>query len=171
LVIVENGPSAAFSYTANTGCSGTFVQLQNESMGATSYQWYWPGGSSTATNPGFVYTGQDTTLEVTLIAIDGSCSDTATQNLKLQTSNFKPEDIPNVITPNNDGVNDAFCIPGTTGFADCYKLEIFNRWGGVVYQSQNPQDCWQPESNIASGVYFYVLTLGKQEYSGQVTVF
>jgi PKD repeat protein len=35
LVIVENGPTAAFSYTANTGCSGTFVQLQNESMGAT----------------------------------------------------------------------------------------------------------------------------------------
>jgi hypothetical protein len=62
LVIVENGPTAAFSYTANTGCSGTFVQLQNESMGATSYQWYWPGGSSTATNPSFVYTGQDSTI-------------------------------------------------------------------------------------------------------------
>jgi gliding motility-associated-like protein len=171
LVIVENGPSAAFSYTANTGCSGTFVQLQNESMGATSYQWYWPGGSSTATNPGFVYTGQDSTLAVTLIAIDGSCADTATQNVILNPSSFNPQEVPNVITPNNDGVNDAFCIPGTTGFADCYKLEIFNRWGGVVYQSQNPQDCWQPESNIASGVYFYVLTLGKQEYSGQVTVF
>jgi hypothetical protein len=35
LVVVENGPAAAFSYTTNTGCSGTFVQLQNESMGAT----------------------------------------------------------------------------------------------------------------------------------------
>jgi gliding motility-associated-like protein len=171
LVIVENGPSAAFSYTANTGCSGTFVQLQNESMGATSYQWYWPGGSSTATNPGFVYTGQDSTLAVTLIATDGSCADTATQNVILNPSSFNPQEVPNVFTPNNDGVNDAFCIPGTTGFADCYKLEIFNRWGGVFYQSQNPQDCWQPESNIASGVYFYVLTLGKQEYSGQVTVF
>jgi PKD repeat protein len=81
LVVVEDGPTAAFSYTANTGCSGTFVQLQNESMGANSYQWQWPGGSSTATNPSFVYTGQDSTLAVTLIATDGTCSDTLTQNI------------------------------------------------------------------------------------------
>jgi gliding motility-associated-like protein len=89
----------------------------------------------------------------------------------LNPSSFNPQEVPNVFSPNNDGVNDAFCIPGTAGYQDCYKLEIFNRWGGVVYQSQNPQDCWQPQSNIASGVYFYVLTLGKQEYTGQVTVF
>jgi gliding motility-associated-like protein len=94
-----------------------------------------------------------------------------TQKFSIHNSAFNIQDVPNVFTPNNDGVNDAFCIPGTAGYQDCYKLEIFNRWGGVVYQSQNPQDCWQPESNIASGVYFYVLTLGKQEYTGQVTVF
>lgn len=170
LVIVENGPTAAFSYTANTGCSGTFVQLQNESMGATSYQWYWPGGSSTANNPSFVYTGQDTTLEVTLIATDGNCADTATQNIILNPSSFNPQQVPNVFSPNNDGINDAFCIPGATGYQDCYKLEIFNRWGSLVYSAQNPQDCWQP-TNIAAGVYFYVLTLGQQKYSGQVTVF
>jgi gliding motility-associated-like protein len=92
-------------------------------------------------------------------------------NLNIKPSTFNPKDIPNVFTPNNDGVNDAFCIPGTAGYQDCYKLEIFNRWGSIIYQSQNPQDCWQPQSNIASGVYFYVLTLGKQEYTGQVTVF
>jgi gliding motility-associated-like protein len=171
LVVVENGPAAAFSYTTNTGCSGTFVQLQNESLGANSYQWQWPGGSSTATNPGFVYTGQDSTLTVTLIATDGICSDTLTQIISIQHSAFNIHDVPNVFTPNNDGVNDAFCIPNTAGYQDCYKLEVFNRWGSIVYQSYNPQDCWQPQSNIASGVYFYVLTLGKQEYTGQVTVF
>jgi gliding motility-associated-like protein len=122
-------------------------------------------------NPSFVYTGQDSTLAVTLIATDGSCQIRCHAKRQILNSSFNPQEVPNVFTPNNDGVNDAFCIPGTTGYQDCYKLEIFNRWGGVVYQSQNPQDCWQPESNIASGVYFYVLTLGKQEYTGQVTVF
>lgn len=141
LVIVENGPQAAFSYTATSGCSSTFVQLQNQSMGATSYQWQWPGGSSTQTNPGFFYTGQDTTLTVTLVAIDGTCADTATENLKLQISNFKSENIPNVITPNNDGLNDAFCIPGSAGYQDCFQLEIFNRWGTRVFATQNPQEC------------------------------
>ena len=170
LVIVEKGPSAAFSYTTNTGCSGTYVQLQNESMGATSYQWLWPGGSSTQTNPGFVYAGQDSTLSVTLIATDGTCLDTLTQTLNLKPSTFNPRSVPNVITPNQDGVNDAFCIPNTGGYQECYKLEIFSRWGNLVYTSQNPQDCWQPDA-IAPGVYFYVLTLGTQLYSGEVTVF
>lgn len=170
LVIVDNGPLAAFSYTTNTGCSGTFVQLQNESMGATNYQWQWPGGSSTQPNPGFVYAGQDSTLSVTLIATDGTCSDTATQTLNLKPSTFNPRSVPNVITPNQDGVNDAFCIPNTGGYQDCYKLEIFSRWGNLVYTSQNPQDCWQP-ATIAPGVYFYVLTLGTKLYSGEVTVF
>jgi PKD repeat protein len=88
LVIVENGPTAAFSYTANTGCSGTFVQLQNESIGANSYIWQWPGGNSTVQNPSFVFIGQDSTLAVTLIATDGSCADTLSQNLKH--SNLQP---------------------------------------------------------------------------------
>jgi PKD repeat protein len=98
LVIVENGPTAAFSYTANTGCSGTFVQLQNESMGATSYQWYWPGGSSTATNPSFVYTGQDSTIAVTLIANRWHCADTATQTSALNSA-FNPSMFPTYLPP------------------------------------------------------------------------
>jgi hypothetical protein len=71
-----------------------------------------------------VYTGQDTTLEVTLIATDGSMfNDTATQTVILKPSTFNPQQVPNVFSPNNDGVNDAFCIPGTAGYQDCYKLE------------------------------------------------
>jgi gliding motility-associated-like protein len=146
------------------------VQLQNQSVGATSYTWQWPGGSSTAQNPSLLYTGPDTTLTVTLIATDGTCNDTTAQNLKLQTSNFKPASVPNVLTPNKDGVNDAFCIPGTSGFAECYQLEIFNRWGTRVFAAQNPQECWEP-SDISEGVYFYVLTLGQQRFQGEVTVF
>jgi hypothetical protein len=84
LVIVENGPTAAFSYTANTGCSGTFVQLQNESMGATSYQWHWPGGSSTATNPSFVYTGQDSTISGNPYCQQMALADTLTQKFSIQ---------------------------------------------------------------------------------------
>jgi gliding motility-associated-like protein len=75
-----------------------------------------------------------------------------------------------VITPNNDGVNDALCIPNTAGYQECYQLEIFNRWGTRVFATQNPQECWEP-SNIAAGVYFYVLTLGQQRVQGEVTVF
>jgi gliding motility-associated-like protein len=170
LVIVKDVPQAAFSYTANAGCSGTLVQLQNQSVGATSYTWQWPGGSSTAQNPSFVYSGPDTTLTVTLIATDGTCSGTTAQTFSINNSAFNIKYVPNVITPNNDGVNDAFCISGTSGFTECFQLEIFNRWGTRVFATQNPQECWEP-SNIAAGVYFYVLTLGQQRVQGEVTVF
>ena len=78
--------------------------------------------------------------------------------------------MPNVITPNNDGVNHAFCIAEAAGFADCFQLQIFNRWGSEVFKTQNPQDCWQAE-NAPAGVYFYVLKIGEQQYNGQLTVF
>ncbi len=170
LIVVENGVVANFTSTTTTSCSGTFVQLQNQSTGATNYSWQWPGGSSTATNPSFNYQSADTTIEVTLIASNQNCADTLSQTVNIQSSTFNPQSMPNVITPNNDGVNDEFCIPQAVGFSDCYAIQIFNRWGSEVFTSQNPQDCWQAQ-NAAAGVYFYVLTIGEQNFTGEVTVF
>ena len=170
LVLVENGPMANFTATTSTSCSGTFVQLQNQSIDATAYNWQWPGGSSAAQNPSFTYVGQDSTITIKLTASKQNCADSATQTFNVQHSTFNPRSVPNVITPNNDGVNDAFCIADAAGFSDCYQLQIFNRWGSEVFKTQNPQDCWQAQ-NIAAGVYFYVLKIGEQQYRGQVTLF
>jgi hypothetical protein len=64
-----------------------------------------------------------------------------------------------------------FAYPIQQAYQIATNWKFLTAGGSIVYQSQNPQDCWQPENNLASGVYFYVLTLGKQEYTGQVTVF
>ena len=63
--------------------------------------------------------------------------------------------IPNVITPNNDGKNDAFYIQNLP--LQC-QLEIFNRWGNSVYQSLNYQNNWEA-ADVVSGTYYYLLTL------------
>jgi len=169
LIVVEPNPIADFDAETQLSCEGYFISLQNQSTGATSYNWQWPGGNSTAENPNFIYTGSSTQIPVTLIASNGNCTDTLIQDIELRTSNLEQIKLPNIITPNSDGVNDALCFEGTEGFAECFNLQIFNRWGGQVYQTRNPQDCWQA-TGMAGGVYFYVLTLGETRLQGSVTV-
>ncbi len=166
LIKVIAAPIAQFTHTATLGCNGLWVQLQNQSQGAISYQWQLPNGQSAQTNPGFFYQGTSP-ITVTLTATDGQCSNTTTQTFTPQSTEFTQENIPNVFTPNADGVNDCFIINEALGFTDCYDLQIFNRWGDLVFTSTNPQDCWTGK-NLADGVYFYVLSLGKVNYKGEV---
>ncbi|GAA4103332.1 gliding motility-associated C-terminal domain-containing protein [Mucilaginibacter panaciglaebae] len=63
--------------------------------------------------------------------------------------------ITNVFTPNGDGVNDTFVIPGLETYSDT-ELTIINRWGNVVYQKTNYKNDWDG-SGLVEGTYFYVL--------------
>jgi len=80
--------------------------------------------------------------------------------------------VPNVITPNGDGWNDIFMIDYLNQY-DIRKLTIFNRWGTIVYQSDDYQNDWDG-GNVSDGVYFYVLELWKGNidtyYYGTLTV-
>lgn len=87
--------------------------------------------------------------------------------------------IPNVFTPNGDGVNDHFFIDNLINYPYS-QLEIYNRWGKKVYSTNNYQNDWDGKG-VADGVYYYVLTLMKaaqqvgfegrhQHFSGSVTI-
>ncbi len=60
--------------------------------------------------------------------------------------------IPNTFTPNGDGINDEFRVSYIS--LKSYSIYIYNRWGRVVYQSDNPGDGWDG-SGMATGVYIY----------------
>jgi len=63
--------------------------------------------------------------------------------------------IPNVFTPNGDGVNDIFEIRGIDKYAE-NRLTIVNRWGNMVYQKNNYLNEWNGNS-LLDATYFYVL--------------
>ncbi|UOQ52380.1 T9SS type B sorting domain-containing protein [Hymenobacter cellulosivorans] len=63
----------------------------------------------------------------------------------------------NVITPNNDGVNDAFFVRNLGLYAG-YSMSFFNRWGKEVYKSTSYTNDWKAEQQPA-GVYYYLLKL------------
>ena len=104
--------------------------------------------------------------------------------------------IPNIFTPNGDGINDYFIIDNDPSggnknnkernleygnynpLNDYYlrtKLSIFNRWGRIVYRSEDYKNDWDG-GNLPDGTYFYVLEcVGEYEeyvrYEGSVTIF
>ena len=80
--------------------------------------------------------------------------------------------IPNVFSPNQDGINDIFEIVYTG--KETFQLEIFDRWGTTYYESLSPDDMWggaSPAGNAANeGVYYYTLKIGEQTYTGNLTL-
>lgn len=88
--------------------------------------------------------------------------------------------IPNVITPNGDGVNDVFEIKGV-GFT-IKEFYLYNRWGKLVYSNTNNDVVWngkQSNGEIDDGTYFWTLEYvnncsksnGIYEKKGFLTVF
>ena len=65
---------------------------------------------------------------------------------------FYPVYIPTAFTPNNDGVNDAFRIEGVEPRG--FWLEIFNRWGDVVFYSEDPNEPWIGNNQMLDSDHF-----------------
>lgn len=87
--------------------------------------------------------------------------------------------VPNAFTPNSDGVNDIF-KPFFTLFPQKFMMVIYDRYGIVVYKSENPEEGWQGKINgggmATEGVYIYHIqyttyTGTTVEKTGHLTVF
>ena len=79
--------------------------------------------------------------------------------------------MPNVFSPNNDGINDVFA-PQLSCPLESYELTVFNRWGESIFKSSDPAEPWQGQNGrwlAPETVYFYQLTFKSlEEEVGQV---
>jgi gliding motility-associated-like protein len=88
--------------------------------------------------------------------------------------------VPNVFTPNADGLNDLF-YPVISCEFDEYHLVIFNRWGKLLFESFDQNEKWNGKyqnSEAPDGVYFYLITYKhspssdmERHRSGSITIF
>lgn len=65
---------------------------------------------------------------------------------------------PNAFTPDGDGNNDQFRMIVLEGLASVERMEIYNRWGGLVFSSSDPNAAWDGTSGgapVPSDVYVY----------------
>lgn len=176
-VEVLSAPTAGFTAHYIPSCDGIVGQFTNNSEGAETFLWVFANGdTSTAENPDQNFNVGPGTV-VTLIVYNGEgCVDTAIVDFSgTNYSNIEFDLlVPNVITPNFDGLNDCFQPAFDAEFNNCFTLKVFNRWGALIFESIAQGDCWDGRTKagnlVESGTYFYLLEVNGIEKAGFLTV-
>jgi gliding motility-associated-like protein len=177
-ITVGSVPTANFTYSPHLSCEGIIVNFTDaSSSGVFGWEWnFGDGNGSTLQNPTHTYSVNGT-YSVTLIAISSPCADTITLPVLLASANTSLN-TPNVFTPNGDQMNDCFqpIFIGNVGdtLSSCITMEIFDRWGVKIYESNGGNVCWdgKTKSNTKAkdGTYYYLISFGAATYKGYVTL-
>jgi gliding motility-associated-like protein len=147
--------SAAFALRDTTRLTtGEPFRLVNQSEGARQYLWQLGDGRTReAADPSPLSYPEPGRYRITLTAEnERGCQDTAQHTLRVRPAAHVQ--VPNVFSPNGDGVNDVF-QPEVQHIGG-YRLVITDRWGRQHFQSDAPQEGW-PAREAPEGVYFYTL--------------
>lgn len=118
--------------------------------GGDSYVWSTGAtGSSITVKP-----LETTTFCATLTTVYGCKSENCVEIVVKDESTLY---VPNVFTPNGDGVNDIFYIPGYNLVS--FDMKIYNRWGQLLFETTDPQQGWDGSYKgvIVPGVYVFIL--------------
>jgi gliding motility-associated-like protein len=152
---------AEFTATPSSGLAPLKVDFLNLSTNAVTYHWTIEDQLEfTTKNVTHIYSteGQGATYHVILIATNAfGCADTATTDILVNP--FSELIIPNIFTPNNDGINDIFHVK-SIGLS-LVNAEIYDRWGLKLYSWSAVDGGWDGKSpsgeNAADGTYFYII--------------
>lgn len=143
------------------------VQFDNESSGALTYEWHFGDGNiSYQENPEHSYDTSGVFL-VMLIAYNEphyGCADTTFQYMEVDPMfTFY---VPSGFTPDNDFLNDTWGPVGQSFEYESYNVQIYDRWGKLIWQTDNPEKFWDGTmrssgKDVKQGMYVYVFTLKK----------
>ncbi len=182
-LIVHPQPISLFKFSPNpVYMFNPNVSFSNNSSGAVSYIWNIDQGTpsfSQLENPTTILPDGETgeyyvSLEVTS---EFGCKDTSIQKIVVM-----PEVIiyaPNTFTPDNDEHNQHWGIHIEGIDVTDFNLLIFNRWGEIIWESNDPSATWDGTYNgriISQGTYSWIvrakdlLNDGKYEFNGFINI-
>jgi len=162
LIIHDHPPLVVTGQEVNTTCSDaltTIAPVVSGGIGPLGYVWNDGSADSTLNVPG--HSG------VYYVTITDACGLVAEAGINV----FAPCEVvvPNVFTPNSDGENDRFVVEGLEGTRN--TVEVFNRWGQLVYQASNYANNWEAHG-LSDGTYYYVIKVEgySSAFTGHVTI-
>ncbi len=138
-------------FTISGGCDGKdyVLEIVQQNQTINSVDWYFNSNVIGQGNS-IVIAGQGIYTAVATNSF--TCENSAQFDV---TNDFCT--IPKGVSANNDGDNDNFDLSNL----DVDRLQIFNRWGMVVYEQKNYTDQWDGRSNdgkeLPDGTYFYII--------------
>ncbi|MBN8702876.1 MAG: gliding motility-associated C-terminal domain-containing protein [Bacteroidetes bacterium] len=151
---VVGKPTANFTATPlTTSILDPLVQFTDNSVGAATWLWsFGDGNHSTSTNQNTTFSyDQIGDYNVTLlVANSDGCMDSTTLTISI-TPDFLLY-IPNTFTPNDDGRNDVFLPYGVGVSFEKYVLEIFDRWGNLIWETTQWGEGWDGRANGGADV-------------------
>jgi gliding motility-associated-like protein len=144
-IVVYPKPVADFTWAGEDGDILTpVIAFTNTSQGYTNFQWYWNDAlnalDSVHNNPKHYFATDEPKSVNVYLAVRNSygCKDTVMKPIEIG-GNFTFY-IPNCFTPNGDGLNDTF--QGTGIGIKEYKMWIFDRWGEMIYYTNDIKKGW-----------------------------
>ena len=161
-MLVNPKPTANFTYTPANPYAYDTVYFTFTGANATKYYWSFgdlKNSSSNLKDPLFEFIDVNVYRTWLKVSNNEGCSDSIYKDVSV----LKRETIfvPNVFTPQNTdglGLNDYFTIR-SYGINN-YHMQIYNRWGSLLYETNNINPGWDGTFNGDScpdGVYFYII--------------
>jgi gliding motility-associated-like protein len=147
--------------------------LRFTSKGDNIQSWFWDLGDGTLGTGAVIkhqynYPG----TYFVMLRAESSAGCVNTYQLGPYTLSLPEISIPNVFTPNGDGVNDLL-FSGYTGDQN-FNWIITDRWGVKQFESRNANEGWDGKDLngqvVNEGVYFYSLTIGQRSFSGNISI-
>lgn len=151
-------PIPTFSIKGRTRlCTGNPLELEVEDLTGASYLWTSPDGQQQTGRTFRIAESWLTDSGTYTIALNVNNCPAPPQGVRVSVSdhNFY---FPTAFTPNGDGLNEVF--KPATFYDGVYDLRIYDRWGALVFQSNDPQAHWDGSvfgSPGAPSAYNYVL--------------
>ncbi|MEZ5008871.1 MAG: PKD domain-containing protein [Chitinophagales bacterium] len=143
--------------------AGSTVDLTAFSPAIVTYNWFDSEGNF-INNTQSITTGPITETEVYFVEVgNGGCRAIDSVVLLIVEDCAQGiASVPNVFTPNGDGINDRLKITPGLGIAEVSTFKIFNRWGELVFEADTETASWDGTQNgklLDPGVYVYYMEL------------
>ena len=166
------------------GESVDLLPATNFPLDESLYTWTWSEDSTLIFN-GFSYnpTAQPTTTTTYVVTVADTSGCSVTDMITIRINQNREVYIPNAFSPNFDGQNDIFMVYGGIGVAQVRTMQIYDRWGGMVFEgnnfsTDNPVFGWDGQyrdSQLNPGVYVYYIEIDftdgtSDSYRGDVTL-
>ncbi|MCB0397837.1 MAG: gliding motility-associated C-terminal domain-containing protein, partial [Flavobacteriales bacterium] len=121
-------------------CDRLRIRFTNISQNSGTYHWdFGDGHTSALPDPTYEFDYNYNT-RVILTATNGVCEDTASHAVDIKSFDYYNSPVvPNVFTPNGDGINDVFRVKVNGDLRECTDMVILTRWGQEIYSPPGGQ--------------------------------